>query len=385
MRPARAEVGRELAARASARAASRGRRGGSRRARGARRCSPARRRGRPAGRARASCSATASASSPRAVAQRRRRARRSGRRRARRSAGGRRPGGCMSIRSIARRGEVGERAGSSGASAPARVKTVRLWTASECSSSSATGSAPRQLAELRRSPAGVGALGDVRDGEQAVSAVGVPIRAAAPRRGRSRCRRPQTVGLHHDAVEVDRHLDPAADRRRGAEGDVDGAEQLLVLEHVAGQLRLLVRADRRARRSSSPPRRAAVSSSSSAAPSAPARLGQPPAGRRSSVTGSAGIPTPAIVPSTTSVPSQARSSGEMKPSPQGRLPKAAGAVSSPASGIAVRPSRPEPQVAAVGAGDPRLAAGVERSRRSRCRGGAARPCRRSSPGRASPR
>ncbi len=50
-------------------------------------------------------------------------------------------------------------------------------------------------------------------------------------------------GLEDHAVEVDRHLDGAADRRRGAEGDVGGAEDLLVLEDVAGEDRLLVGAD----------------------------------------------------------------------------------------------------------------------------------------------
>ena len=49
--------------------------------------------------------------------------------------------------------------------------------------------------------------------------------------------------LEDDAVEVDRDLDRAADRRRGAEGDVGGAEDLLVLEDVAGQDRLFVGAD----------------------------------------------------------------------------------------------------------------------------------------------
>ena len=96
---------------------------------------------------------------------------------------------------------------------------------------------------------------------------------------------------------------------------------------------------RRARRSSRPSSLSAVSSSTSAAPSGPlASVSRPPS--TVSVTGSAGMPTPAIVPSTTSVPSQARSSGEMKPSPHGRFPKAPRAVSSPASGIAVRPSSP---------------------------------------------
>src|ERR1700760_3714073 len=48
--------------------------------------------------------------------------------------------------------------------------------------------------------------------------------------------------LDHD-VEVDGDLDRAADPRRGAEGDVRGAEDLLVLEDVAGQDRLFVGAD----------------------------------------------------------------------------------------------------------------------------------------------
>ena len=49
---------------------------------------------------------------------------------------------------------------------------------------------------------------------------------------------------------------------------------------------------------------------------------------------------PAIVPSTTSVPSAVPSIGAMKPSPHGRLPNAPGAVRSPASGSASRSPRP---------------------------------------------
>ena len=52
-----------------------------------------------------------------------------------------------------------------------------------------------------------------------------------------------TVGSSDHAVEVNRDLDGAADRGRGAEGDVRGAEDLLVLEDVAGQRRLFVGAD----------------------------------------------------------------------------------------------------------------------------------------------
>src|SRR4029077_19162768 len=49
--------------------------------------------------------------------------------------------------------------------------------------------------------------------------------------------------FEYHAVKVDRHLYFAADRRRGAEGDVGGAEDLLVLEDVAGQDRLFVGPD----------------------------------------------------------------------------------------------------------------------------------------------
>src|SRR4051795_2293764 len=50
-------------------------------------------------------------------------------------------------------------------------------------------------------------------------------------------------GVGDDAVEVDRDRDRAADRDARAEGDVDRAEDLLVLEDVAGEHRALVRAD----------------------------------------------------------------------------------------------------------------------------------------------
>src|SRR4051794_2480314 len=49
--------------------------------------------------------------------------------------------------------------------------------------------------------------------------------------------------LHHDAVEVDGHLDLTPDSGRGPKRDVHCAEQLLVLEQLPGQNRLLVRPD----------------------------------------------------------------------------------------------------------------------------------------------
>ena len=59
-----------------------------------------------------------------------------------------------------------------------------------------------------------------------------------------------------------------------------------------------------------------------------------------SATGVSSSPTSAIEPSTTSVPSAVPSTGAMKPSPQGRLPKAPRLPSSPASTIPRRPSSP---------------------------------------------
>ena len=86
---------------------------------------------------------------------------------------------------------------------------------------------------------GVATLGDVGNGEQ------------RPRHRQTSSSPARTISLpsistrrfEHHAVEVHRHLDFAADRRRGAEGDVGGAEDLLVLEDVAGQGRLFVGAD----------------------------------------------------------------------------------------------------------------------------------------------
>src|SRR5882757_1792214 len=80
-----------------------------------------------------------------------------------------------------------------------------------------------------------------------------------------------------------------------------------------------------------------VSSSISLAPSSPvAPIRWPPS--TVSRTGDSTSPTAAIEPSTTRVPSAVPSTGAMNPSPQGRLPKAPLAESSPASTIPSRPS-----------------------------------------------
>ena len=137
-------------------------------------------------------------------------------------------------------GEVGS-ARTSGASAPASVNTVRLWTGSVCRSRSATGSASDEP-RICRDRLGFGAARR-RWARRAASAA---IERAQSRISPSRrisVPSMLTTGSHHDAVEVHGHLDRPSDRLRGAEGDVGGAEELLVLEHVAGQHGALVGAD----------------------------------------------------------------------------------------------------------------------------------------------
>src|SRR6185312_5191248 len=119
---------------------------------------------------------------------------------------------------------------------PARVNTLRPWSGSVWKSSTA---APRPNASASRpsissSPAtetlGTASRIGIRSDQELAAA---EDRLAVDFDGRF---------LEHD-VEVDGHLHGAADPRRGAEGDVGGAEDLLVLEDVAGQDRLLVGAD----------------------------------------------------------------------------------------------------------------------------------------------
>ena len=166
-------------------------------------------------------------------------ARRAGKRRALRCTGARRLRRHVDPLD-AGRGAADERARRSRRRRAPRVSTVRLWTASEWRSSSA---APvRTRPRSRRSRRGRGPRRS--SGPRAPSSVPLsPRRAARPPRT-SALAVDADVGLHHDAVEVDRHLDRAADRGRGAERDVAGAEELLVLEQRCRvRIALLVRAD----------------------------------------------------------------------------------------------------------------------------------------------
>ena len=121
---------------------------------------------------------------------------------------------------------------------PLRVRTVRLWTASEWVSRSAAPVANAvEMASIRRSSRPSEKLGTARS-MRAIGALDEQLAVAddlAAVHGEGR--------LHHDAVEMDRHLDLAADPGRGAEGDVHGAQQLLVLEQLAAEDRLLVGPD----------------------------------------------------------------------------------------------------------------------------------------------
>ena len=195
---------------------------------------------------------------------------------------------------------------------------MRPWSASVWRSSSA---APRAEGAPRAasSAAAVAALGDVGDGEQ-VGIASAQTSSSPPRtiavavdfdgrfqrrrsrggRGPGRCRR-------------------SPPRRRRRRGRCRGSSRPRGCCRSGSPSRWC---RSRARRRWSRPRRAAVSSSISCAPSVAGRVDQVAALDRSAATGDSTRPTPAIEPSTTSVPSAVPSTGAMKPSPQGRLPKA---------------------------------------------------------------
>ena len=160
------------------------------------------------------------------------------------------------------------------------------------------------------------------------------------------------------------------------------AEDLLVLEDVAGQHRLLVGADaelgdvgavlavrgEQLHEAPSPGRRGPRSGGRPRPSARPARR---PGRRRRSSRRRPACPLP--------------STGAMKPSPQGRLPKAPRLGQLAGVGDRLAALEAEPQVGAVRAGDARLGRARRAPRRPRGPCGAAPPCRRSSPGPASPR
>ena len=156
------------------------------------------------------------------------------------------------------------------------------------------------------------------------------------------------------------HRDRAADARAGAEGDVDGAEDLLVLEDVAGQPRALVGADAELGEVGAllAGAREQLVEALALGPGGLRRGGRP---RRSGAPGGPGRGRCEASERVATVPSPP--AGAMKPSPHGRLPNAPGAVRSPSSAMPSRPREVEAQVGAARAGDVRLVGGARAGRR----------------------
>src|SRR6185437_13950973 len=120
---------------------------------------------------------------------------------------------------------------------PARVKTLRPWSESVWKSRTR---AARPNASVSR---------PTTSSSPAVETLGTASRSGISRSDQQLAAAEDRLAVDFDGrfldhdVEVDGHLDRAADAGRGAEGDVGGAEDLLVLEDVSGQDRLLVGAD----------------------------------------------------------------------------------------------------------------------------------------------
>ena len=84
----------------------------------------------------------------------------------------------------------------------------------------------------RRVVATLGDVGNRQQGQAGSAGVASTQRPASS----TRCPSISNVASVHHDIEVDRHRDRAADASAGAEGDVHGPEDLLVLQHVAREL-----------------------------------------------------------------------------------------------------------------------------------------------------
>src|SRR5919106_2079638 len=140
----------------------------------------------------------------------------------------------MSIALVAARAPAIKASGIASGSPPS-VNTLRLWVASECRSK-------RRRSCSKAAPSAATASAS-RPSETFGTARSTAVLHQQLAGADDWFSVERHVGLHHHAVEVHGNLDRAPDRRRGAKGDVGRSEDLLVLEHVAGQDRLLVRAD----------------------------------------------------------------------------------------------------------------------------------------------
>src|SRR5918994_6305709 len=118
---------------------------------------------------------------------------------------------------------------------PASVMAVRLWLVSKWKSSRTGAPDPNALTISRTASR-------LRPSDTFGTASSTPLHEQLAG-AHDRLAVERDLGLGDHAVQVHRHLARPADPGRGAERDVGGAEDLLVLEHLAGQDRFLVRAD----------------------------------------------------------------------------------------------------------------------------------------------
>ena len=129
--------------------------------------------------------------------------------------------------------------------APPAPAAARGAAAGEAAAASPAATAASAEAGRAAAGAGVGRDGaerEQRDGDAAGSS-GARLTAAKCPRSSTAIATDLERRLEDQAVQVHGNGDGPADARARPEGDVDGAEDLLVLEDVAGQLRALVGAD----------------------------------------------------------------------------------------------------------------------------------------------
>src|SRR5436190_1484014 len=114
---------------------------------------------------------------------------------------------------------------------PPRVSTLRLWILSECVSRRAApvaNAAEIRAIAARSRPSEKFGTASIERSDEELAAADDGLAVDLER------------GLHHHAVEMNRDLDGAADASRRAERHMHGAQDLLRLEQLVAQDRLLV-------------------------------------------------------------------------------------------------------------------------------------------------